>query len=632
MKEFGATGRKAAYLVRELFACGREASFLAADCGDEAYIRSIAAAALYPETPVLSFTRDGEEEKSEAELDLERESGDFFHIANTLRSKMRIQNLIACGGVDDGKSTLIGRILYEVEDGAGKERIRNHPDFLRTDKSVDYALLAGVTKEEASQGITVRVSYSAFDWGGESFLIADVPGHEEYAGAMARAASAADTAVIMLSARKGIVPQTARHVRICSFMGIRNMVFAVNKMDAACYDESVFLRISDEIGRMMEAFPDTEAVIVPVAAKSGENIARPSDRMPWHAGPALLDALAGRRVKGRQERETRFLMPVQRICKSSQMEGAVVPERVLQGEVALGEIRAGDEVLVYPSKERARIASVFCLDQKTGLAKAGSPAGITLDRELCAARGSVLAGGDVLFVTDCVEAEVFWVSDSRLTRGKRYRVMIGTTEAVAAVTKIYDQTDVGTGERRLADCLARNDLARCEICFPKPVPLTCERKCRALGTIRLYDRQNGSLAAYGNIIHTVSTGRQKEEGQAVLAGEREAALGQKAGLALFSLQDGARELMNYAERHLLRFGFHTAQLAPQGTGREIYEALRCLLDSGLIVLFCADLSERDAAAKLIAAERVFDCAGNFDFAKDAWEIARRIRKWAANLV
>ena len=625
-KCFGAMEREAVYRIREMSEGGREISFAAKEGGEREFLLGLAEAALYPEKPLVSFETEREEEGRK------KEEEDFVRLVQKLKGKQNVQRLITCGGVDDGKSTLIGRILYDTKSREEQERIQRDPACLRKDKSVDYALLAGMTQEEASQGITVQVSYSAFAWEGSSFLMADVPGHEEYTHNMAFAAAYADTAVIMAAANKGIVPQTRRHTRICHFMGIRNMIFAVNKMDMVQFKEEVFLQLSGEIRQMMEEYCDCTFWIVPVAAKSGANIAEAAKEMEWYQGGTLLFTLK-QAVRRQEEKEGDFCMPVQRICKSSQMKGAVVKKRVIQGEIISGSISEGDEVFVYPTERRARVEGIYILNEKVNAAQKGSPVGIEMDRELDVARGYILTKADRLVLTDHIEADVLWTSDNRLTQGRRYQAQIGTASYPAAVTKICYQKDVNTGEHSYAEYLTKNALARCEICFPRQAPAACERENRILGTILLFERESHSLAAYGNIVHTVSEETWKENRKDVTAKEREEALGQKAGLLLFTKERRAKEYMNYAERYLLRMGFHTMQAVFEKTEEKSLSYVQRLLDAGLIVLFSSDEAERKEAERLLdGPERIFDCTSLPRQEEDLGVVLKQVKRWASELI
>ena len=611
--------RDAIYRIRELCAQGKESALRAADETEAALIKQLSELALYPEKP--SFPTVGED----------TDETEFFRLAGQLKEKGDIRRFITCGGVDDGKSTLIGRILYDTKSREEQLEICENPVFLRRDGSVDYALLAGTTEEEARQGITVQVSYSIFHCGGSSFLMADVPGHEEYTHNMAFAAAKADTAVIMVAANKGIVAQTRRHSRICYFMGIRSMIFAVNKMDMMAYQESVFRQISEEILQMMEGFLGCTCQIVPVAAKSGKNIIAPAAEMPWYGKGTLLDVLQQADGLKPEEKEY-FCMPVQRICKSSQMKGAVVKKRAVQGEVLCGSLKCGDRLFVYPTAKRAVVSNLYCLNQKVNSVQAGDPISIELDRELDTARGYLLASGDVLNVTDRIEADLLWTLDNRLTQGKRYRLQIGTAAQTAVVTKICYLVDVNTGEHRYAEYITKNELARCELCFSKPIAVACEKENRTLGTLRLYDRETGSLAAYGNIIHTISEEALKRDSKAITASERESCLGQKAGMILFGRQEHCQESIHYIEHYLLRMGFHTIQTVLNEADEAELRHLRNLLEAGLIVLLAVNVPEKEKAEGLLKEkERIFHCM-DCKIDDEIGRTLKHIREWASGLI
>lgn len=623
--------REAVYRIREKFPYGREASFEETeDQKEEDFLWELARRALYPEKPLLSFLK---KEESWCEgFDPSKEMQSFFRMAEKIPAGRQVQKLIACGGVDDGKSTLIGRILYDTKNRKEQEIIQADPKFLRKDQSIDYALLAGATEEEARQGITVQVSYSLFHWGESSFLMADVPGHEEYTHNMAFAASGADTAVIMIGANKGIVPQTRRHTRICYFMGIRNMIFAVNKMDMVSFDETVFLQLSGEIEQMMEEYLACRFAVIPVAAKSGINMIRTSDQMSWYQGGTLIDAL--KQPVPQKNNETEFFcMPVQRTCKSSQMKNAAVKKRVIQGEIISGSIKTGDEIFVSPTGRRAKVESIYVLDQRGERAVSGTPIGIELDRELDVGRGYVLTGGDDLAVTDRIEADILWTSDNRLTQGKRYQAIVGTTAVTAAVTKICYQIDVNMGEHSYAEYLTKNALARCEICFSRQIALTCEEKNRKLGTIKLMERESGLQAAYGNIIHTISEESWKQDGRSVTDSERESALGQKGGIILFSGGTKTGMYMNYAERYLLRMGFHTIQIPSGESGAVNLQCVRACLHAGLILLLAPKPSEKENVISLAKEkERIFDAMEFVNLEENMGIILKQIKLWASELI
>ena len=618
--------KEAIYRMRELFALQKEVSIATEVSEEQEFITTLAEQALYPEKPQLCFQKV--EENLEEQAAFQQDDTERFHLAKKLHNRPCICRLITCGGVDDGKSTLIGRLLYDTMDKQEQESIAKNQVYLRKDGSIDYALLAGMTEEEAKQGITVQVSYSTFEGKSCSFLMADVPGHEEYTRNMAYAALDSDTAIIMIAANKGIVPQTRRHTKICYFMGIRNMIFAVNKMDMTGYDRNVFDMILKEIRQMMQEYPGCHIQIVPVAAKSGVNIIQAASEMPWYQNGSLLELLE---QMPQSKKDDRFYFLTQRICKSSQIKGAVIKKRVIQGEMVSGTLQTGDEIFVYPTNQCAKVTKLYLLDKDVEIVNGKNPLGIELDRELDIARGSVLTKTDILSSTDCIEADILWTSDNRLTQGKRYLAKIGTDIVNAAVTKIHYQVDVNTGDHRYAEYLTKNALARCELCFSKQVYLTAEKENRTLGTLKLFERETGLLAAYGNIIQTISGEVWKENCKEVTAAEREMALGQKAGLILF-LHD-EENYANCVERYLLGMGFHTMQLMAEGTDEKERIYIRKFLDAGMILLLRTTPEGIGMAENLIGEQdRIFSFAGSCMEKEEFSNSLKQIKQWASSLL
>ncbi len=326
---------------------------------------------------------------------------------------------------------------------------------------------------------------------------------------------------------------------------------------------------------------------------------KPSAKMDWRKNLPLLAVLKeGQDIK--REDPGCFCMAVQRICKPSQMAGAKVAKRVIQGEVIGGELKQNDPLFVYPTGQRATVSKIYVLDKESETAHFGDAVGIELDRELDVARGYILSGEDILMQTDRIEADLLWMSENRLSQGSRFQAEIGAIQVPAAVTKIYYQTDVNTGERRHTGHLTKNAMARCELYFPKQITAACEKNNRKLGTFCLRDLKSQALAACGNITHMISGEAWKEEASEVSKEEREDAMGQKAGLILFSGSENMKKRINYIERHLLRMGFHTVQTESKG-------GLQKLLDAGLIVLAALQPTELTEVKNLFLGQnRVFD--------------------------
>lgn len=609
--------REAIYRIREQFTEGREASIAVLGEAETEFVERYSKLALYPEKPVIHFQI--------------KENESFFQLANQFEDRKKVRRLITCGGVDDGKSTLIGRILYETMTREEQQEICENELYLRQDKTVDYAMLASASEEEAKQGITVQVSYSVFHRKHTSFLIADVPGHEEYTCNMAYAASMADIAVIMVAANKGIVSQTRRHTGICHFMGITSMIFAVNKMDMVSYGRETYDQIVAEIDEMMQEYPECGYQIVPVAAKAGENLVVPSEYLSWYRNGSLLEVIEGTKTL-KKKTSGNFCMPVQRICKSSQMPGAVVKKRVVQGEIRSGVLACGDEIFVYPTGKRAKVTKLYRLAETVESAGMFDEIGMELDSEIDVARGYILTKEDYLNTTDRIEADILWTSDSRLTPGKRYRIKIGTKSMTAVITKICYQVDVNTGEHKYAEYLMKNAMARCELCFPESIPVTCAKECRGLGTFQLMEREEDVLVAYGNVMQTISEDAWKEDGKAVTAEEREKSLGQKAGLILFTEQENIEISMNFVEHYLLRMGFHTIQLTDMDGSIE-KKYMRSFLDAGLIVLTAVHEASRGDIEELMKdSERIFDCSSKIKETEDFGVVLKEIKHWASELI
>ncbi|MDR3209483.1 MAG: sulfate adenylyltransferase, partial [Oscillospiraceae bacterium] len=284
---------------------------------------------------------------------------------------------ITCGSVDDGKSTLIGHILYD-----SKLLYADQEQALLLDSRVgsrggalDYALLLDGLMAEREQGITIDVAYRYFTTGARAFIVADTPGHEEYTRNMAVGASFADLAVLLVDATRGVLAQTRRHARICALMGIRYFVFAVNKMDLIDFDEARCDVLAAELHALAAELSLENSVVIPLSATEGDNVTQPSARMAWYRGPTLLGYLETADISA-GEPERGFYMPVQRVCRPDHTF------RGFQGQIEAGSIHVGDEVTVLPSGERAVVRSVYAAGAPSELASAGQPATLRLDREV----------------------------------------------------------------------------------------------------------------------------------------------------------------------------------------------------------------------------------------------------------
>lgn len=365
---------------------------------------------------------------------------------------------ITCGSVDDGKSTLIGHMLYDAkllfEDQ--EKALRADSRWGSRDQGIDYSLLLDGLMAEREQGITIDVAYRYFATNVRSFIVADTPGHEEYTRNMAVGASYADLAVILVDATKGVLVQTRRHARICSLMGIRHVVFAINKMDLIQYDQTQFREIEREILKMNQEFQYESMYLIPVSATEGDNVTVVSDKMPWYQGQSLLSYLENIKTE-KQDYEAGFIMPVQRVSRpDSSFRG-------FQGQVESGEIAVGAEITVLPSRETAYVKSILVTDQEAETATAGQPVTIVLDREVDVSRGCVFTRDTELQVSNLFTATLLWMSDQDLVSGKNYYLKAGTRMIPAVVMNIKYKVEVNCGEHLVADQISKNEIAVCDI-------------------------------------------------------------------------------------------------------------------------------------------------------------------------
>lgn len=398
---------------------------------------------------------------------------------------------ITCGSVDDGKSTLIGHILYD-----SKLIYTDQEQALILDSQVgsrggkiDYSLLLDGLMAEREQGITIDVAYRYFTTAVRSFIVADTPGHEEYTRNMAVGASFADLAVILVDASRGVLTQTRRHARICSLMGVKCFVFAVNKMDLVNYEKSVFDKITADIDKFSEELSVKNTYIVPVSATEGDNITEHSNNMLWFKGQPLLSYLETVDIENREE--IGFYMPVQRVCRPDQTF------RGFQGQVEAGTVSVSDTLTALPSGEKAIVKSLYIGDKAAEAATAGQPVTIQLDREVDVSRGCVLLRGAQLKTEKAFMATILWTDESPLVPGKEYWLKIGTKLITAIVTGIRYKTDVNSGQKLSAESVGKNEIVTCEIVASGPLIIDAFARHKTMGELILIDRVTHATSACG---------------------------------------------------------------------------------------------------------------------------------------
>lgn len=399
---------------------------------------------------------------------------------------------ITCGSVDDGKSTLIGHILYDAKLIYADQEKALELDSKVGSRSgdIDYSLLLDGLMAEREQGITIDVAYRYFTTDNRSFIVADTPGHEEYTRNMAVGASFADLAVILIDASQGVLVQTRRHARICKLMGIRHFVFAVNKMDLVKYSKSRFDEIVKQIEELKNELLLDDIYIIPLSATEGDNVTVKSENIPWYNGVPLLQYLETVDVDSSEEEEG-FYLPVQRVCRPDHTF------RGFQGQIESGSISIGDEIVTLPSNEKAHVKQIIMTDKDVKTAFKGQPVTITLDKEVDVSRGCVITKDTNLASYQELTASILWMDDEQLTAGKDYLVKLGTKTISGIVSEIKYAVDVNTGEHIPADSLTKNGIAVCTILLAEPIAVDLFSKHKTLGELILIDRVSNMTSACG---------------------------------------------------------------------------------------------------------------------------------------
>ncbi len=465
---------------------------------------------------------------------------------------------ITCGSVDDGKSTLIGHMLYDA-----KLLFTDQERALELDSKVgsregkiDYSLLLDGLMAEREQGITIDVAYRYFTTDNRSFIVADTPGHEQYTRNMAVGASFADLAVILVDATKGVLIQTKRHARICALMGIKHFVLAVNKMDLIDYDKHRFEEIKEDFLRLVANFNLETVQVIPVSATEGDNVTKPSMNTTWYDGPALLPYLEEIDV-GLDTNEDGFVMPVQRVSRPNHTF------RGFQGQIEAGSISVGDEIITLPSKEKAKVKSVLVTDKEKDSAFMGQAVTIQLDREVDVSRGCVLAKDKELEIADMLTASILWMDDTELVEGRNYIMKLGTKMLPATVMSIKHKIDINTGKHITADKLFKNEMAQCDIALSENMVFDKFKNNKALGSFILIDRVTNMTSACGVIEHSLRRSTNVVWQDTDITREiRAKQKGQKPLTLWFTGLSGSGKstLANEVEKRLVAMGKHTMLL------------------------------------------------------------------------
>ena len=509
--------------------------------------------------------------------------------------------VLTCGSVDDGKSTLIGRLLFEfgsvpVDVMAALER--DSKRFGTVTDGVDYALLVDGLSAEREQGVTIDVAYRFFQTENRRFILADAPGHEQYTRNMATGASTADVAVLLVDARKGLLAQTRRHAAIAWLMGVRQIVLVVNKMDLVGFEQNVFDQIVADFDALRDRLGDIPFAAIPICARDGDNVIRPGSRMGWYGGPSLLSALEAaqpfREPAGRP-----FRMPVQLVNRPD------ASFRGYAGTIASGQIRPGDAIANASGAVEARVARIVTMDGDLAEASVGDAVTLVLDHEIDVSRGDVLAASPLPKAADEVTAWIVWMVDTPLFRGRAYSVMLGTRVVSGTITALSARLDIDTLEEVPIQELRLNEIGRVTISLTQPLVCEAYADSHTLGGFILVDRLSGDTVGAGMVIEAKSRPRNLHWQRLDVDKTVRATLkSQKPAILWFTGLSGSGKstIANLVERRLVAMGRHTMVLdgdnVRHGLNRDlgfteadrvenirrIAEVAKLFVEAGLIVL------------------------------------------------
>ena len=516
--------------------------------------------------------------------------------------RMSLLRFITCGSVDDGKSTLIGRLLYEskvVFDDQLAALDEDTRRFGTRGAELDLALLVDGLTSEREQGITIDVAYRYFATKKRKFIVADTPGHEQYTRNMVTGASNADLAVILVDARKGVLTQTRRHSYLVRLLGISRVVLAVNKMDLVGYARAVFEGVVAEYRAFGAQIALTEITPIPISAVGGDNVTQHGTNMPWFTGPTLIEHLESVEVEGRLA-DRPFRLPVQWVNRPNG------DFRGFCGRIVSGSVRPGDRVRIVPSGREAQVARIVTADGDLEAAVAGQSVALTLGAEIDVGRGDVIAAADAApQVAHQFEATIIWLHDEPMLQGRAYLMKSGARTVSATVSPLKHKINVNTLEHTAAERLELNDIGVCELELDQPIAFEPYAENRALGGFILIDRiSNGTVGA--GLIHFALRRSQNVHWQALDVDKqlRARQKGQRACVLWLTGLSGAGKstIANRIEKQLAALGRHTYLLDGDNVRhglnkdlgfaaqdrveniRRVAEVSRLMVDAGLIVL------------------------------------------------
>lgn len=457
--------------------------------------------------------------------------------------------VLACGSVDDGKSTLLGHLIYDTNT-LYSDQIT---ELIKND-NIDYSLLLDGLDEEREQSITIDVAYRFFNSENRKFIIIDCPGHEEYTRNMAVGASQADLSILLIDATKGLTIQSNRHFEICSMMGIKDYVIAINKMDLVNYNQEEFNKIKKDVEKMIANISINSLLIIPVSATKGDNVSKRSENMRWYNGESLLNYLEN--IKIPYEHSKSFILPVQRVVRPNQ------EFRGFQGNVISGNISKSNEIICLPSKEKNVINTLFNLDKNVAKIEQGQAVTVTLKREVDISRGCIITNDENIIISNKFDAKVLWMDDNCLIANNAYYIKIGNNEVLCYVRKIYSLVTLNDNSCDESLDVRKNVIVNCNLECINSIPLTTFDYNKFLGGFILIDKITNQTCACGTISNIYTDNNLFYHNNIITKKDRAQLLNQRPLTIWFTGLSGSGKstIANELEKELVSKGYHTMLL------------------------------------------------------------------------
>lgn len=529
--------------------------------------------------------------------------------------------ILTCGSVDDGKSTLIGHLLYDSKLlYADQRKVLELDSKVTSNGSIDYSILLDGLDEEREQKITIDVAYRYFNTSKRSFVILDTPGHEEYTRNMAVGASQADLAILLVDATKGVLKQTKRHLRICMMMGIKDYIVVINKMDLINYDKAKFEDAKKEIISQFSNYRYSTLKIIPISATAGDNITKKLAKMKWYKDDTLMKYLET--VNVNKFDNSKFIMPVQRVCRPNQNF------RGFQGNVVSGKINIGDSIICFPSKEKANVKLLYNLDKKVNTVLNGEAITIVLDREIDVSRGCVLTNDEKLNNANNINVTMLWMDEEKLKINTAYYINIGTISTLCYIRKINYKVDIDSNEHISSiENINKNDIINCDLEVLEKIPVTLFDYNKTLGSLILINRITNATSSCAIVNGILNNKNLFYHNAIVTSDDRKSSLCQEPITIWFTglSCSGKSTIANELDKLLNKNGYHTMILDGDNIRlglnkdlkfsnddrieniRRIAEVAKLMNDAGLIniVSFISPLEINRIMAKQIIGDKFF---------------------------